>query len=346
MRSGDHTVGSLPAPRRALGVAIARITAALAAPALSLAAQDVPVVVVPVTPPGTLVSVRYVAVDPNHPGTVYAASSDQFPFPSAKVHKSTDSGVTWVEVGRSLLHDATFEGITVDSESNVFVNSSGDGLHRSSDGGATWSPSLGFVGTSITADFSSPGRIYALWPNGVGRSEDGGITFTDISAGLPIPRPQDPQGPGVSTLTVDPTESTVLYVGMFEKGIYKSTDDGSSWHALEMGFEPSGVVAVAVDPNNSSVVFAGTAEDGLLKSADGGAHWASVSTGQPNPQFFALAFDKNSTLYAGVYDHGVLVSTDGGVTWTDGTPALPSNYIMTLVADPATPGRVYVGGVQ
>jgi hypothetical protein len=324
---------------------VAAVAAALAATAGSAGAA-----VIPVKPPGTSVSVKYVAVDPNHAGTVYAATYDlmhgSYPYPGATVYKSTDAGATWVEIGQSLLHQASFAGIAVDSESTVYVNSTGDGVHRSGDGGASWSPSLGVVGTNIIADPSHPGRIYALWNNGIHQSNDGGIIYSDISTGLPIRRPEDPQGPGICTLAIDPTDSAVLYVGLFEKGIYKSTNAGSSWSALDMGVFPSGVVSIAIDPNTSNIVFAGTAEDGLLKSADGGAHWAKVDTGQPNPQFFALAIDRDSAIYAGVYDCCVLVSTDGGASWNDASAELHHAFVMALVPDPSRPGTIYVGSLQ
>ncbi len=312
-----------------------------------LAGSSVPTTVIPVKPPGTSVSARYVAVDPNHAGTVYATVYDMFadpyPPPGATVYKSTDSGTTWVEVGQSLLHSATLSGIAVDSQSTVFVNSSGDGVHRSTDGGQTWQTMTG-GGHNIVADPATPGTIYA-YVFGISKSVDGGRTWTDASSGLGEPLPGDP-GPMVGALAIDPRNPSTLYAGRWELGIYKSTDGGLSWQPLDLGFHPSGVVSIAVDPTNSTVVFAGTAEDGLFKSADGGGHWARVDTGQPNSQFFALAIDQNSAIYAGVYDCCVLVSTDGGATWRDANPELHHVFITSLVADPSQPGTIYAGSIQ
>ena len=85
-----------------LGVAVGRLVGAA---------------VVPVTPAGVLVCVRYVAVDPNHPGTVYAATYDPINWPDIKatVFKSTDAGATWVDVGQSLPHNRMLMGIAVDA---------------------------------------------------------------------------------------------------------------------------------------------------------------------------------------------------------------------------------------
>lgn len=315
----------------------------MVAAAAVAAVSHVNAAVIPITPPGTTVSVRYVAVDPNHAGTVYATTYDQYPFPGAAVWKSTDAGATWVEVGQSLLHTATFSGIAVDSQSNVYVNSSGDGVHRSSDGGATWQTMSG-GGHNIVADPVSPGTIYT-YVFGINKSTDGAATWADTSSGLGDPLPGDP-GPMVGTLAIDRKNPSTLYAGRWEKGIYKSTDGGSSWHALDMGLNPSGIASIAVDPNDSSIVFAGTAEDGLFKSTDAGAHWAPVSTGQPNRQVLALAIDRGSAVYAGVYDCCVLKSSDGGTTWTDTNPALHETFVEVLVADPVTPGVVYAGSIQ
>lgn len=306
--------------------------------------------VVAISPPGTLVSVRYVAVDRNRPGTVYAASYDPVNpnrrYPGGAIFKSTDGGATWVDVGPNLPQAATFEALAIDEHSAIYTCSSGDwGLYRSVDDGATWQRLSDLFVLGLTPDRSSPGTIYG-YGYGVLRSTDGGTTWLDASSGLGEAIPGEYDRPGVAAFAIDPQNSSTLYVGRWEKGLYKSTDSGMHWNTLNMGLSPSGIVAIAVDPGNSAVVFAGTAEDGLFKSSDGGSHWSRVDTGQPNPQFFALAFDKDSTLFAGVYDHGVRVSRDGGATWADATPALPSNYIITLVADPGRTGTVYVGSIQ
>jgi len=314
----------------------------VAASVAALAVRWVGAAVIPVTPPGPLVQVSHVAVDPNHSGMVYAAA-----FVSASrsftVFKSTDAGASWVEVGQSLLHNASLFGIAVDSESSVYVNSSGDGIHRSTDGGSTWEPVAG-GGHNIVADQVSPGGTIYTYVFGINKSVDGGVTWADASSGLGDPLPGEP-GPMVSALAIDRRNPSTLYAGRWEMGIYKSTDGGSSWHELDMGLRPSGVLSIAVDPNNSSIVFAGTAEDGLFKSADGGAHWAWVDTGQPNPQVSALTIDQGSAIYAGFYDCCVLVSTDGGATWNDADPALRHAYVRSVVADLSRPGTVYVGSM-
>jgi photosystem II stability/assembly factor-like uncharacterized protein len=302
--------------------------------------------VVPLTPPGSVVSARYVAVDPNAAGTVYVATYQGDPrfFPGATVFKSTDGGASWADVGQSLPHHGTIDGIALDRESVVYCYATTDGVYRSHDGGTSWQLLGPVTSVDLVADSSAAGTLYA-YLYGITKTTDGGVTWLDASTGLGEALPGEP-GPSVSTLAIDPSSPSTLYAGRWEKGIYKSTDGGMHWQALDMGFKPSGIVSIAVDPNSSSVVFAGTAEDGLFKSTDGGAQWASVRTGQPNLQVFALAFDKESILYAGIYDFGVLVSRDGGNTWTDATPALPSNFIRTLVADPATSGRIYAGSTQ
>lgn len=321
----------------------------LACAAANAAAGFVAAGVVPVRPPVALPVARYVAVDPNHAGTVYAAVQDAFTQTYGPVgstaYKSTDAGTTWIEVGQTFLHSATLFGIAVDRDSTVYVNSSGDGIHRSTDGGATWSPSLAYVGWNIIADPITGGTLYAYWTSGIIKSTDSGDTWTSISNGLPVPLPGEPAGPAVGCLAIDPHNHDILYAGVHERGVCKSTNGGSNWEVLDMGLHPSAVVSLALDPDDPSIVYAGTAEDGLFKTTDGGTHWSPVATGQLNPQVFALAVDQDSTVYAGIYDCCVLRSTDGGTTWSDANPDMHLHiaYVRVLVADPSLPGTIYAG---
>ena len=324
---------------------IAGLLVALAAHALSTAPARAGAVLV--RPPGVLVSARYVAVDPNHPGTIYAAtydtSSTTLPYPGAGVFKSTDGGATWTDVGQDLPHYWAFEGLAVDAASVVYLNSSGDGIHKSTDGGATWSPPLGPGGIALVADPRVPGTVYSFLDS-VGKTTDGGQTWSWLNDGAGI-FPGE-RGIAYGALAVDPHDSSILYLGSIEKGIFKSTDGGTHWRALDMGLEPSAVTSIAVDPSHPATVWAGTAEDGLFKSTDAGEHWAAVDTRRPNRQTFAVAVDKTGAVYVGIYDCCLLVSTDGGASWSDAAPALHETFIMTFVPDPTAPGVIYVGTIQ
>ena len=120
--------------------------------------------------------------------------------------------------------------------------------------------------------------------------------------------------------------------------MFKSTDGGGTWGAVNTGLTASVyVAALAIDPVTPSTLYAGTDGGGVFKSTDGGGTWSAVNTGLPDDAVvYALAIDPTtpSTLYAGdVRTGGVFKSTDGGGTWSAVNTGLPDR----LAASPRSP---------
>jgi photosystem II stability/assembly factor-like uncharacterized protein len=155
----------------------------------------------------------------------------------------------------------------------------------------------------------------------------------------------------VSELAIDRQNPTTLYA-VKEGALFKSTDGGANWRALNHG---SGwVSSFVVDPQDSRNVYAGGWSQ-VFKSDDGGDSWTATNIAGSWLDFGAsiLAIDpKNpSTIYAGTVDEdwgsgGVLKSTDGGITWRR-TPLKVTDwgaiYVYSLVIDPQQPEVLYVG---
>lgn len=112
---------------------------------------------------------------------------------------------------------------------------------------------LGFAPSPLV-----PGRLWAGRIAEVGRSEDGGRTWSFASAGLPAGMPVDELVPDL----VDPD---TLYAAT-TVGVFKSTDAGTTWSPV--GTWPAGVPlqgGIAVDPADPSIVYAGTGTAGVLR---------------------------------------------------------------------------------
>src|SRR5262249_19828860 len=64
------------------------------------------------------------------------------------------------------------------------------------------------------------------------------------------------------TLAIDPTNPNTVYVGTgsygIGYGIYKSTDGGTTWNAINQGLNNRDVRALAIDPSSPARVYAGT----------------------------------------------------------------------------------------
>lgn len=156
-----------------------------------------------------------------------------------------------------------------------------------------------WAGTGEANDRNSSG-----WGRGVFRSQDGGATWT--AAGLATSR-------SIARIAVHPKDAAVAYVAAMgdlwtpggERGLYKTTDGGSTWKAVLTAPAPFGDRVgcgdVVLDPKNPEVVYAalysrrrfpwafqagpaateGRDMGGIFRSTDGGATWAKLTKGLP-----------------------------------------------------------------
>jgi hypothetical protein len=100
-------------------------------------------------------------------------------------------------------------------------------------------------------------------------------------------------------------------------GLNISTDNGTSWGAVNAGLTNTNVHAVAISPasGGSGVnLFAGTL-GGVFRSANNGTSWSAINTGLTNTyvQCFAIY---GTNVFAGTLD-GVFLSTNNGTNWVN-----------------------------
>jgi photosystem II stability/assembly factor-like uncharacterized protein len=121
-------------------------------------------------------AVMVLAIDPQNPSTVYAGNSD------SNLFKSTDGGTSWSAASSGLPSNSNWiGGLVIDPQnpSTVYVGTSGafidgcsfpcsgldDGVFKSTDGGATWTPVNSGLTTphvsSLVIDPQDPSRLYA-----------------------------------------------------------------------------------------------------------------------------------------------------------------------------------------
>jgi photosystem II stability/assembly factor-like uncharacterized protein len=102
-------------------------------------------------------------------------------------------------------------------------------------------------------------------------------------------------------------------------GVFRSTNNGTSWTASNLGLTDTVVCALAV---HETSLFAGTYGGSIFRSTNGGVSWAEVknslpsSAGMGDLRFGVSAFAADSAdLFAGT-SSGVFFSTDDGQHWT------------------------------
>lgn len=161
----------------------------------------------------------------------------------------------------------------------------------------------------------------------------------------------------VTAIAIDPTAPDTVYLGTAQGGVWKSTNNGTTW-APKTDHEVSlAVGALALDPNSPQIVYVGTGEGnfsldsyyglGILKSTDGGATWTNLaSTLFRGNRFRRLIVDPTSgtpatRLFAATL-YGLYRSTDGGTSWTKLSSGLPANAMATDAALDAASSTLYV----
>jgi len=50
----------------------------------------------------------------------------------------------------------------------------------------------------------------------------------------------------------------IVYAGTWEEGVFKSTDGGGTWAAVNAGLTTMQVLALGIDPSNPQIIYAGT----------------------------------------------------------------------------------------
>jgi len=108
-------------------------------------------------------------------------------------------------------------------------------------------------------------------------------------------------------------------------GVYKSTDGGDSWSAVNTGLTNLDVRALALSPAYAidHNLFAGTYGGGIFKSTDGGASWSAMNEGLGNLFILSLALTS-------AYPRTLFAGTHGSSVWQY-TLTKPYNLYLPLV---------------
>ena len=286
-----------------------------------------------------------IAVSPTHPSTWYVAAG------SGNLWKTTNSGITWqpvfdnqasYSIGTVAIDPNHPETVWVGTGENVSGRHVGwgDGIYKSTNGGKTWQQ-MGLsksehIGKILVDPRNSDVVLVAaegpLWSSGgdrgVYKTEDGGRTWTLV---LEIDK-----NTGVTDLEFHPTNPDIVYAAAYQRrrhtwsllgggpksGIYKSSDNGTSWRAITNGLPQGdmGKIGLAVTPADASLVYAtieaNKQEKGFYRSTDAGESWekrSSYISGGTGPHYYQEieASPENPDL---IYQMDVFihVSRDGG----------------------------------
>jgi photosystem II stability/assembly factor-like uncharacterized protein len=314
-----------------------------------------------------------IVIHPTNPDIVYAAALGRLWGPNKErgLYKTTDGGATWKNIlfvnedtgvtdvvmdrkAPDTLYAATYQR----RRSLYGYNGGGPGsaIHKSTDGGATWTKLVrglpyekpedgdtGRIGLSLYRKDSA--IVYAIVEHangGVFRSGDRGETWTRMSDVNPRPA-------YYSQIQVDPNNDKNVWV--LGSPVYYSEDGGKTFDSRRVGRIHVDFHAVWIDPADSNHMLLGS-DGGITWSWDAGKTWEFVNTIAIG-QFYEVAYDfqKPYRISGGLQDNGSWIGPSISLLkWGQWAPAGSTNSDWFevdgsdgyyTVIDPVDPNTVY-----
>ena len=153
-----------------------------------------------------------------------------------------------------------------------YVGAASGGIFKTTDAGSSWTPifdeqemlSIGDIEISEvdndvvwvgTGEVNAGGGSLAYDGDGIYKSEDGGLSWQ--AKGLP-------DIGSVGKILIDPGDENTIFVGAMgplfrndsNRGVYRSTDGGSSWEQKLFVSDSTGIIDMAIHPSNGNIVYA------------------------------------------------------------------------------------------
>ncbi len=270
----------------------------------------------------------------------------------------------------------------------VYIGAADGGIWKTSDAGINWAPvfddkdvsAIGALAVAPSAHdviWAGTGEPWLIRPyytlgDGVYKSADAGRTWQHM--GL------DETG-HIARVVIDPRDANSVFVCAIgqafrpqkERGVFHTTDGGSTWTQVLAVNDSTGCSDLAMDPNDSKTMFAGMWQldvhrwdlhsggvgSGVYVTHDGGANWTRIAGHGLPPADHALgkiavaiAPSNPNRVYALVQDApapGLYRSNDRGETWQlvnqSHLPGERSPYYTRLAVSPDDDNLLYFPSV-
>ncbi len=226
----------------------------------------------------------------------------------AQVDTTLINAMRWRNIGPANMSGRIVDVEGIPSPSRTFyVSTAAGGVWKTTNGGVTFRPVLDTARVASGGDIAiapsdtnvvyvgtgEPNSRNSISPGGgIYKTTDGGRTWKFL--GLAETR-------HIGRIQVHPRDPNTAWVAALghawgpnrERGLYKTTDGGTTWRLVKFISEKAGFVDVQLDPRNPDVIWASSYErvrgpysltsggpgSALWKSTDGGETWTEVKGG-------------------------------------------------------------------
>jgi photosystem II stability/assembly factor-like uncharacterized protein len=162
------------------------------------------------------------------------------------------------------------------------------------------------------------------------------------------------------------TDPDIVYAGVEDAAMFRTTDGGTSWHELpglrnhgsgarwQPGAGGLGLHTILLDPTNPQRMFIAISAAGAFRTDDGGTTWTPINRGLrsqyiPDPDAevghcvhrIAMHPSRPDTLY--MQKHwDVMRTDDAGAQWTEVSGNLPTDFGFPIDVHAHEPETIYV----
>ena len=238
----------------------------------------------------------------------------------------------------------------------LYVATASGGVWKTENEGTTWEPVFDQDASTSIGDVTiAPSNDNIVWIGtgeanifrssmagcGVYKSTDAGKTWKHMGLTGTLT---------ISRIVIHPKNPDVVYVAASghewtnnkERGVYKTTDGGTTWKKVLYINEKTGAIDLVMDPSNSNTIYAATWQrmrekwndprnepgykgSGIYKTTDGGETWKAINKGLPEAKFrgrigIDLCLSKPNVIYAFVDNYEIAYKQAEGDTDAYGRP--------------------------
>jgi photosystem II stability/assembly factor-like uncharacterized protein len=225
------------------------------------------------------------------------------------LRRTTNGGTSWVSAtsGITTTESVAWVAPIVNDPStlNTFFTAR-QRLYKTTTSGSSWVAVSGNInGSTAVRNLSvsriDPKVIYATSGSQVFRSIDGGVSFVNVTSGMP--------NRTITSVYTHPDSANIAFVTFSGFGvgkIYKTTNGGSTWTSISSNLPDSPVNDLLIIPEEPNTHHFAATDIGVFYTTDAGLSWTETDNNLPNTVMMHLDYSPSQQLVRiGTHGRGV-----------------------------------------